>query len=84
VTAPFTDSADDRVTASRRLATALASLPAAYHDTLLLVAWGDLSYEETAAALGVPAGTVRSRISRARAALRRELGDLAPTAAEET
>jgi RNA polymerase sigma factor (sigma-70 family) len=86
VTASFTDLSDDRVTAgaaSRRLAAALATLSAAYRDTLLLVAWGDLTYEEAAAALGVPTGTVRSRINRARAALRRKLGDLAPTSTEE-
>lgn len=86
VTASFTDLSDDRVTAgaaSRRLAAALADLSAAYRDTLLLVTWGDLSYEEAAAALGVPAGTVRSRVSRARAALRRKLGDLAPIITEE-
>lgn len=86
VTAPFTDLADDRVTAgaaSRRLALALAGLSAAYRDTLLLVVWGDLSYEEAAAALGVPTGTVRSRVNRARAALRRQLGDLAPSSSEE-
>lgn len=86
VTAAFTDLSDDRVTAgaaSRRLAAALADLSAAYRDTLLLIAWGDLSYEEAAAALGVPAGTVRSRISRARAALRRKLGDLAPIITKE-
>jgi RNA polymerase sigma factor (sigma-70 family) len=86
VIASFTDRSDDRVTAgaaSRRLAVALAALPAAYRDTLLLMAWGDLSYEETADALGVPTGTVRSRISRARAALRRKLGDLAPASTEE-
>jgi RNA polymerase sigma factor (sigma-70 family) len=79
VVASFTERSDDRVTAgaaSRRLS-------AAYRDTLLLVAWGDLSYEEAAAALGVPAGTVRSRSSRARAALRRKLGDLAPASTEE-
>ena len=87
VTAPFTDRSDDRVTASaasRRLAAALASLPAAYRDTLLLVAWGDLTYEEVAHALGVPRGTVRSRINRARAALRHKLGDLDPTSTGET
>lgn len=48
------------------LVRALRRLPAADRDALLLVAWGELSYEETAAALGVPIGTVRSRISRAR------------------
>jgi RNA polymerase sigma factor (sigma-70 family) len=87
VTAPFTDQVDERVTAtaaSRRLASALAGLSAAYREALLLVAWGGLSYEETATALDVPVGTVRSRISRARADLRRTLGDLAPASTEET
>jgi RNA polymerase sigma-70 factor, ECF subfamily len=86
VTESFTDRIDDRVsasTASRRLAAALARLSAELRDTLLLVAWGDLSYEETATALGVPVGTVRSRISRARSALRRSLGDTNPAAFDE-
>jgi RNA polymerase sigma factor (sigma-70 family) len=87
VIAPFTDQVDERVTAtaaSRRLAEALTGLKAAYRDALLLVAWGGLTYEETAAALGIPAGTVRSRISRARADLRRTLGDLDPTSTTPT
>ena len=86
VTESFTDRIDDRVsasTASRRLAAALARLSAELRDTLLLVAWGDLTYEETATALGVPVGTVRSRISRARSALRRSLGDTNPAAFDE-
>jgi RNA polymerase sigma factor (sigma-70 family) len=83
---PFTDAVDDRVsasTASRRLAAALARLPAELRDTLLLVAWGDLSYEEVATALGVPIGTVRSRVSRARSKLRRTLADSNPAAFDE-
>ncbi len=86
VTESFTERIDDRVsasTASRRLAAALARLSEELRDTLLLVAWGDLSYDETAAALGVPIGTVRSRISRARSKLRRSLGDTNPAASEE-
>jgi len=79
VTEPFTDEVEARVSASdsaRRVAAALMRLPASYRDVLLLVAWGDLSYDEAAAALGVPVGTVRSRLSRARAKVRRALGDL--------
>src|SRR5215469_6169731 len=77
VTESFAERADARVSAdteSRRLAAALAGLPAGHRNALLLVAWGDLSYEEAAAALGVPVGTVRSRLSRARARLRKALG----------
>ena len=49
-----------------RLARGLRRLSPQDRETLLLVAWGELSYEETARALGVPVGTVASRISRAR------------------
>ncbi|MFI6522483.1 RNA polymerase sigma factor [Spirillospora sp. NPDC050679] len=65
------------------LAQALATLPRAYRDTLLLVAWADLSYEETATALGVPVGTVRSRLSRARAKLRDAFGGIDPTGLDD-
>ena len=51
------------------LAQALKSLPRREREPLLLFAWADLSYEEIAVALGLPLGTVRSRISRARARL---------------
>ena len=50
-----------------RVAEAVAALPAPERQALLLYAWEELSYDEIAAALGVPVGTVRSRLSRARA-----------------
>ena len=78
---PFTDRVDDRVSAQAakaRLAAALARLPAGQRDALLLLAWAGLSYEQVAAATGAPLGTVQSRISRARAKLRRALADLDP------
>src|SRR5580692_11147281 len=56
VTEPFTDRVDDRVSASadsKQLAAALAGMSRALRDTLLLTAWGDLTYEEVATALGV-------------------------------
>ena len=56
-----------------RVALALASLPAEQRDVLLLHAWGGLPDEEVAVALGLPAGTVRSRLWRARSALRSQL-----------
>ena len=69
--------------ASRQLAAALARLPAKLRDTMLLAAWSDLSYEEIAVALGVPTGTVRSRLSRARSKLRQTMGDIDPSALAE-
>ena len=58
------------------VARALAGLDADMRDVLLLVAWGELSYEEVAGALGIPVGTVRSRLSRARAQIRAQLQSL--------
>jgi RNA polymerase sigma factor (sigma-70 family) len=48
------------------LARTLASLSSKDRDVLLLYAWADLSYEEIGQALGIPVGTVRSRLFRAR------------------
>ena len=55
------------------LATALAGLTRDDRDTLFLYVWADLGYEEIGEALGVPIGTVRSRIARARRLLRDHL-----------
>jgi RNA polymerase sigma factor (sigma-70 family) len=67
--------------ADPELASALARLRRDELDVLLLFAWAELSYDEIAAALGVPVGTVRSRLSRARARLRAELDTPTPSAA---
>ena len=50
----------------RQVLAAIVRLPAHERDVLALVAWAGLSYEQAAAALAVPVGTVRSRLSRAR------------------
>ncbi len=55
------------------LLAALADLPAADRDVLLLIAWEQLSYGEVARALHIPVGTVRSRLNRARIRLRAAL-----------
>jgi len=86
VAAEFTERSDTRVDtgrAARWVAECLRRLPAGQREALLLVAWADLTYEETAAALGIPVGTVRSRISRARSAMRAALGGADPTAIDE-
>ena len=59
---------------ARRLAAALARLRVGDRNVLLLAAWGDLDSQEIAAALQIPAGTVRSRLNRARRQVRAALG----------
>ncbi|MFJ6080126.1 RNA polymerase sigma factor [Streptomyces sp. NPDC092369] len=74
---PLADRVAARVSAESsraELAGALAQLPARHRDVLLLIAWGDLDYAEVAEALGMPVGTVRSRLHRARTKLRHALG----------
>jgi RNA polymerase sigma-70 factor (ECF subfamily) len=86
VVASFTDVSDARVGAGqavRMIAEVLRGLPAGHREALLLLAWTDLTYEEIAAALKVPVGTVRSRVSRARKALRDAFGGVDPTGIPE-
>lgn len=65
--------------AGRILASALAQLSPPDRHVLLLVAWAELSYDEIAVALGIPVGTVRSRLNRARRQVREELSRLEPS-----
>ncbi|MFI5912191.1 RNA polymerase sigma factor [Dactylosporangium sp. NPDC051541] len=57
-----------------RLAAALNRLSLADRDVLLLVAWAGLTQPEAAAALGIPPGTARSRLHRARQEMRKAMG----------
>ncbi|MEV3856473.1 sigma-70 family RNA polymerase sigma factor [Streptomyces sp. NPDC050095] len=75
VAASWVDDADRRIAAQGPLADALAALSGADRHVLLLVAWADLTYQDVAEALGIPVGTVRSRLNRARRKVRAALGD---------
>src|ERR1700740_579252 len=55
----------------RELERALACLPDEQREVILMVGVEEMSYQEAAQVLGVPVGTVRSRLSRGREALRR-------------
>ncbi len=60
------------LTHAERLASvraAVQALPPSFREVVLLIEFEELSYEDTAAALGIPMGTVRSRLHRARALL---------------
>ena len=54
----------------RILQEAIEELPLPYREALLLCEVEEMSYQEIAAALAIPIGTVMSRLSRARRALR--------------
>src|SRR6185437_8318072 len=64
--------------ARTQLVTALEALPARDRDVLLLVAWGGFTYDEVASALGIPVGTVRSRLNRARRKVQAVFGGVDP------
>jgi len=80
-----TDLAEDASTrlddqaAMRQLLRLLARLPGREQDVIALCDWSGLSYEDAAAALDIPIGTVRSRLSRGR----RRLRELATTGGPE-
>jgi RNA polymerase sigma-70 factor (ECF subfamily) len=60
----------------RDLDAAIRRLPPDQREVLLLVALEDMSYDEAAMALGIPIGTVMSRLARAREKLRAMLSGL--------
>src|SRR5829696_990468 len=69
----FEDAAGRRVdsrSARTRLVEAVEQLDGYDRDALLLYAWGELTYLEIAGVLGIPVGTVRSRLNRARRKIR--------------
>jgi RNA polymerase sigma-70 factor (ECF subfamily) len=72
---PATPPPQDALASGREdLERALGALPVAFREAVVLRDVQDLSYAEIAAALGIPVGTVMSRIHRGRALLREALG----------
>jgi RNA polymerase sigma factor (sigma-70 family) len=69
-TDPVQSSAEEGAHEGPTVAELLAKLSPGERDVLLLVAWAELEYEEVAEALGIPIGTVRSRLNRARRRVR--------------
>jgi RNA polymerase sigma-70 factor, ECF subfamily len=70
--APTAPDLHERVEATEQMRSVLARirrLPRSQQDVVALCIWSGLSYEQAAAALRVPVGTVRSRLARARASL---------------
>jgi RNA polymerase sigma-70 factor (ECF subfamily) len=77
----FADDTAERLDDSRKMHALLAlfsQLPRREQDVIALCDWSDLSYDDTAAALGVPIGTVRSRLARGRDRLRELAGANGP------
>ena len=85
VAADFSDRVADRVTAEQRrpqLAAVLSGLSRQDRELLLLVAWTDLTYQESAQALGMSVSAVKSRLHRIRARTRQALAGTNPAPPE--
>ncbi len=57
------------------IVSALSEVPHDFRDVIVLVDIGDFSYQDAAQILGIPIGTVMSRLHRGRRILKRELAD---------
>ncbi|HVA32385.1 MAG TPA: sigma-70 family RNA polymerase sigma factor [Gaiellaceae bacterium] len=62
------------------IVTALSEVPHDFRDVIVLVDIGDFSYQDAAQILGIPIGTVMSRLHRGRRILKRELAESVPEA----
>lgn len=71
------ESVEDARSLSDEVAASLRALPAEFRSVVTLVALEDCTYREAAARLGCPAGTVMSRLHRARQWLQSDLGGYA-------
>ena len=60
----------DAATLWPRVSDVISELPDGERDVLLLFVWEELGYDEVASSLGIPIGTVRSRLNRVRRRLR--------------
>jgi RNA polymerase sigma-70 factor (ECF subfamily) len=70
----FTEETAERIDATadlRRIRDALKTLRRSEREVIALCVWSELDYAEAAKALGVPVGTVKSRLSRARQKLKK-------------
>ncbi|WP_405755465.1 RNA polymerase sigma factor [Streptomyces sp. NBC_01411] len=77
IVADFAEEVTGRLADAERLAAAKAALEGlrrTEREVFTLCVWGGLDYASAAEALGIPVGTVRSRLSRARAKLRDSAG----------
>jgi len=72
---PAVDARLDAAAQVPELRRALSKLAPGDREVLLLVTWEGLTPSEVAVALGIPAGTARSRLHRARAGMRLSLGE---------
>lgn len=83
----FSERADERLDDERTMKEALALLrllPRREQDVFALCAWAGASYEDAALALGIPVGTVQSRLSRARRRLDRLVAESGHVAKKTT